>query len=80
MFLGVTAEVSDWNDAGTACTLVLQDNPLNDFVEIPPPMVGALRYSNLLCGVIRGALEQVRSIKNTSLYVIALENLRFHIT
>lgn len=60
MFLGVTADVTDWNDEGNACTLVLQDNPLNDFVELPPSMVGSLHYSNLLCGVIQGALEQVR--------------------
>lgn len=36
----------------------LPDNPLADFVELPPAY-GELRYSNLLCGVIRGALEMV---------------------
>ncbi len=29
-----------------------------DFVELPPSF-GELRYSNLLCGVIRGALEML---------------------
>jgi predicted GNAT family acetyltransferase len=58
MFLGVDAEVRDWNDAGTECSLVLPDNPLADFVELPEEC-GALWYSNLLCGVVRGALEQV---------------------
>ena len=36
----------------------LPDNPLADFVELPPTY-SELRYSSLLCGVIRGALEMV---------------------
>jgi hypothetical protein len=39
---------------------VLADNPLADFVELPEEYKGELRYSGLLCGVIRGALEMVR--------------------
>lgn len=58
MFLGVTAEVRNWNPQGTSCCLVLQDNPLTEFVELPPTLSN-LAYANLLCGVIRGALEQV---------------------
>jgi len=43
-----------------ACFLCrLADNPLADFVELPPAYA-ELRYSNILCGVIRGALEMVR--------------------
>lgn len=38
---------------------VLTDNPLADFVELPDEY-RSLRYSNLLPGVIRGALEMVR--------------------
>lgn len=34
------------------------ENPLAEFVELPPQYQG-LNYSNLLCGVIRGALEMV---------------------
>jgi hypothetical protein len=37
---------------------VLTDNPLADFVELPDEY-RALRYSNLLPGVIRGGLEMV---------------------
>jgi hypothetical protein len=37
---------------------VLSDNPLADFVELPEELRG-LHYSNLLAGVVRGALEQV---------------------
>jgi hypothetical protein len=58
MFLGVTATVTGWDAAGTACALVLDDNPLADFVELPPALAG-LRYSTLLAGAVRGALEAV---------------------
>lgn len=37
---------------------VFQDNPFTEFVELPEDLRG-LRYCNLLCGVIRGALEMV---------------------
>jgi hypothetical protein len=37
---------------------VLTDNPLADFVELPEEYKD-LKYCNLLCGVIRGALEMV---------------------
>jgi hypothetical protein len=40
---------------------ILEDNPLTDFVEIPEGYSG-LRYCNVLCGIIRGALEMVRRI------------------
>ncbi|EFN52425.1 hypothetical protein CHLNCDRAFT_138928 [Chlorella variabilis] len=58
MFLNTTATVANWNAEGTECSLILEDNPLTDFVELPEQL-GALKYSNLLCGVIRGALEMV---------------------
>jgi hypothetical protein len=58
MFLNTTAAVRDWNAEGTQCSLVLEDNPLAEFVELPAQLT-SLRYSNLLCGVIRGALEMV---------------------
>lgn len=40
---------------------VLEDNPLVDFVELPEDCSN-LKYCNVLCGVIRGALEMVRSL------------------
>merc|ERR1712216_179142 len=57
MFLGVSVDVANWNAEKTACSLILYDNPLNDFVELPPDE--KLLYSNILCGVIRGALEMI---------------------
>lgn len=58
MFLGVSGTVSNWNAESTECSLILDDNPLVDFVELPETCQG-LWYCNVLCGVIRGALEQV---------------------
>jgi hypothetical protein len=40
-------------------SLVLEENPLIDFVELPDDCKG-LHYCNVLCGVIRGALEMVQ--------------------
>ena len=36
-----------------------EEIPLNHFVELPEELT-ELNYSNMLCGVIRGALEMVR--------------------
>ncbi|KAK9835170.1 hypothetical protein WJX81_003039 [Elliptochloris bilobata] len=58
MFLNTTAAVTNWNAEGTECSLILEDNPLTDFVELPEGCQN-LVYCNVLCGVIRGALEQV---------------------
>ena len=61
MFLGVTASVTNWDIEGTCCSLILEDNPLVDFVELPDTCQG-LYYCNILSGVVRGALEMVCSI------------------
>lgn len=59
MFLGVIGEVNSWSADGNSFSLILADNPLSDFVELPPQYQD-LHYSNVLCGVIRGALEMVQ--------------------
>eukprot|EP00921_Rhytidocystis_pertsovi_P013893 GHVQ01022583.1.p1 GENE.GHVQ01022583.1~~GHVQ01022583.1.p1 ORF type:complete len:200 (+),score=28.84 GHVQ01022583.1:691-1290(+) len=58
MFLGISCDVDNWNSSGTSCSLIFQDCPLTLFVELPP-YLASLCYANLLCGVIRGSLEQV---------------------
>uniref|UniRef100_A0A7S0Q9U7 Trafficking protein particle complex subunit n=1 Tax=Cryptomonas curvata TaxID=233186 RepID=A0A7S0Q9U7_9CRYP len=58
MFLGSAATVSKWNGEDTAFSLLIDENPLVDFVELPEHL-RALKYCNVLCGVIRGALEMV---------------------
>lgn len=58
MFLNVQATVTNWNQDGTECSLILTDNPLTEFVELPEEY-RELRYCNILCGVIRGALAML---------------------
>ena len=49
------------NAAGSSFTLSFDENPLAEFVELPEEALeGGLWFSNVLCGVLRGALEMVR--------------------
>jgi len=90
-YLGITPKITDWSDKQNEFTLVLDQNPLTDFVELNEPEqftkelesnlgVGdqvnsaieqlelddtavstrGLNYCQLLCGIIRGALEMVQ--------------------
>ncbi|KAG9010106.1 transport protein particle 22 kDa subunit [Tulasnella sp. JGI-2019a] len=46
---------------GSSFTLTLDENPLAEFVELPDEALdGELWFSNVLCGVLRGALEMVQ--------------------
>ncbi|KAK2466788.1 hypothetical protein APHAL10511_001046 [Amanita phalloides] len=46
---------------GSSFTLTMEENPLAEFVELPEEALeGGLWFSNILCGVIRGALEMVQ--------------------
>lgn len=63
--------MTNWSPAGDEFSLILENNPLVDFVELPDNH-STLIYSNLLCGVLRGALEMVRS----TLQVFAQSELR----
>ncbi|XP_072911579.1 trafficking protein particle complex subunit 3-like [Hemitrygon akajei] len=59
MYLGVAARVTFWTLAGDDCSLFLEKNPLTDYVEIPNKH-SCLLYSNMICGILRGALKMVR--------------------
>lgn len=59
MFLGISPEVTGWNEKNTAFSLIFIENPLIDFVELPP-QYRELQYCNILSGVIKGALEMVQ--------------------
>lgn len=49
--------------AQPAFSLLFDENPLTDFVELPEEAVmGGLSYIKLLEGVIRGSLEMVRHV------------------
>ena len=61
VFLNVTPTVR-WVEAERETFgLIFEENPLADFVELPDDgrAQDELWYSNILCGVIRGALEMV---------------------
>lgn len=59
MFLGISADITSWNAEMSAFSLLLYENPLSECVELPAHH-SQLLYSNVLCGVIRGALEMVQ--------------------
>ncbi|XP_070568296.1 trafficking protein particle complex subunit 3-like [Ptychodera flava] len=59
MYLGMSPAITNWSPAGDEFSLLLENNPLTDFVELPEKH-GNLNYSNILCGVLRGALEMVQ--------------------
>ncbi|KAL3785793.1 hypothetical protein HJC23_007349 [Cyclotella cryptica] len=65
MFLGIQAEVGGFSQDQRSFSIYLQENPLSTFVELPGDEQSGgddlrrLKYSNIYCGVIRGALEQV---------------------
>lgn len=55
------------NAPGTSFTLTFDENPLAEFVELPDEALeGGLWFSNVLCGVLRGALEMVRAAHHRS--------------
>jgi len=90
-YLNITPKIADWSEKQDAFTLILEQNPLTEFVELNEPeqftkelesSVGAgdnirtaieqlelddnqpstkgLSYCQVLCGMIRGALEMVQ--------------------
>ena len=60
MYLGIVPKVDNWNISNREFSLIMDHNPLVDFVELPEEH-RSLWYSNILCGVIRGALEMVNT-------------------
>jgi len=55
--------VSSWAADEKSFSLIFDENPLADFVELPEEgPYEKIWYSNVLCGVIRGALEMVFSL------------------
>ncbi|KAL1921547.1 uncharacterized protein VTP21DRAFT_11263 [Calcarisporiella thermophila] len=61
IFLNITPNITNWSQDGKEFSLVFEENPLAEFVELPEDAVAqGLWYSNVLCGVLRGALEMVQ--------------------
>ena len=57
MFLNISARVSHYSPEQKVCYLVFRENPLAEFVILPPSCQDTLWYSNVLCGILRGALD-----------------------
>lgn len=57
MFLGINCDVQQ--QTPTTFSIILNENPLTLFVELPENYKDTLDYSILYCGVIRGALEML---------------------
>ncbi|PSK35024.1 hypothetical protein B9Z65_1607 [Elsinoe australis] len=62
IFLNITPAITNWSSDGKSFTLTFEENPLADFVELPDDgkAQDELWYSNILVGVLRGALEMVQ--------------------
>jgi trafficking protein particle complex subunit 3 len=63
MFLNITPVVTNWTADNKSFSLLFDENPLADFVELPDDgrAQDELWFSNILCGILRGALEMVCS-------------------
>lgn len=62
IFLNITPQVTNWTNDGKQFSLVFDENPLADFVELPDDgrAQDELWFSNIYCGILRGALEMVQ--------------------
>lgn len=62
MFLNITPQVENWTQDSKQFSLIFDENPLTEFVELPDDGRASreLWYSNILAGVIRGACEMVQ--------------------
>lgn len=62
IFLNITPTVTNWTSDGKQFSLIFEDNPLADFVELPDDgrAQEELWFSNIFCGILRGALEMVQ--------------------
>lgn len=62
IFLNVTPTITNWTSDNKQFSLIFEENPLADFVELPDDgrAQDELWFSNILVGVLRGALEMVR--------------------
>ena len=59
IYLGFAPTLTNWSASNDEFSIVIDQNPLTEYVELPDNLIN-LRYCNLLCGVIRGALEMVQ--------------------
>lgn len=59
IYLGFAPTITNWSPANDEFSIIIDNNPLTEYVELPDHLTN-LRYCNIFCGVIRGALEMVQ--------------------
>lgn len=63
LFLNIQPMIESTNDPNTFVLVLPEPNPLTEFVELPimsdEKIAKELWYSQILCGVLRGALQMV---------------------
>lgn len=59
MYLNIQPSITNWSPANDEFSLVFDNNPLTEFVELPQDL-NNLRYNGIINGCIRGALEMVQ--------------------
>jgi len=57
LHFGISADCIPIEGRSEALYIVLHDNPLETFVNVPLSMKSTLHYSNLIVGIIQGCLE-----------------------
>lgn len=62
IFLNITPTVTNWTSDNKQFSLIFEENPLADFVELPDDgrAQDELWFSNIFCGILRGTLEMVQ--------------------
>jgi len=62
LHFGITADCIAIEGRSEALYIVLHDNPLETFVNVPLSMKSSLHYSNLIVGIIQGCLEAMNIV------------------
>lgn len=62
IFLNIQPIIANWSQDGKSFSLIIMENPLVEFVELPmnSKLKKELWYSQVLCGVLKGALQMVQ--------------------
>uniref|UniRef100_A0A0K0DF94 FF domain-containing protein n=1 Tax=Angiostrongylus cantonensis TaxID=6313 RepID=A0A0K0DF94_ANGCA len=73
-YLGVPATVSNWSSGDREFSLIIENNPLTELVEVPSSL-SALNYSQVLAGAIRGGLEALHFKVPFSILIVVHSDL-----
>ncbi len=59
IYFDVEPTVTNWSPASDEFSLLFDQNPLTEFVQLPESCLN-IKYCNLFCGMIRGGCEMVQ--------------------